>query len=52
MSNQQKLSKLKQAYGAGNVVIAEAFVTLSKDKKSDKLYPSAVEWVILNMMDI
>jgi hypothetical protein len=49
MSNQQKLSKLKQAYGAGNVVIAEAFVTLLKIKKSDKLYPSAVEWAVIRI---
>jgi hypothetical protein len=49
MSNQQKLSKLKQAYGAGNVVIAEAFVTLLKIRKSDKLYPSAVEWAVIRI---
>ncbi len=46
MSNQQSLRKLRQTYGAGNVVIAEAFVKLLKIKQSDKLYPSAVEWAL------
>ncbi len=49
MSNQQKLSKLRKEYGAGNIAIAEAFVALLKITKSDKLYPSAIEWTVLRI---
>jgi hypothetical protein len=49
MTNQQKLSKLRKEYGAGNVAIAEAFVALLKITKSDKLYPSAIEWAALRI---
>jgi hypothetical protein len=50
MTNQQKINKLKKIYGS-DVVIAEAFVRLLKITKSDKLYPSAVEWVITQILD-
>jgi hypothetical protein len=49
MSNQQKLSKLRKTYGNSNVVIAEAFVSLLKIKKTDKLYPSAIEWAVIRI---
>jgi hypothetical protein len=50
MTNQQKLAKLKKQYG-NDIFIAEAFVRLLQIKKSDKLYPSAIEWVITEILD-
>ena len=49
MTNQKKLSKLRQTYGTANVVIAEAFVKLLKIKPTDKRYPSAVEWAVIRI---
>jgi hypothetical protein len=49
MTTQQRLSKLKKAYGAANIVIAEAFVSVLKIKKSDKLYAAAVEWAAVRL---
>lgn len=49
MTNQKKLSKLRQTYGTANVVIAEAFVKLLKIKSTDKRYPSAVEWAVIRI---
>jgi hypothetical protein len=53
MTNQQKLTQLRKKYGtsefkfAGKVAENQLFIG-----PNDKLYPYAIEWVILNMMDI
>jgi hypothetical protein len=52
MSNQQKLAKLKKQYRAEFETATFVVKNHLFIKSTDKLYPYAIEWVILNMMDI